>query len=91
MVHLIKKVAYYLSIGVAGFIVLLFIVIIGVNIYITDSKATRILTSQIESSLNATASLQVTHFSLFHGFEIKNCNFLFRVTLHHYYSLIPLN
>jgi len=68
-----KKVAYYLSIGVAGFIVLLFIGIIGVNIYITDSKATRFLISQIESSLNATASLQVTHFSLFHGFEIKNC------------------
>ncbi len=72
MIRLMKKVAYYLSIGVAGFIVLLFIGIAVVNVYITDNRATRILTSQIESRLNATASLQVTHFSLFHGFEIKN-------------------
>ncbi len=72
LLRYIIKIISYIGIVLCSLIVLIVIILFIANIVLTNGRVEKIITSQIEFNLNARASCQVTHFSLFNGFEIKN-------------------
>ncbi|MGQ9842243.1 MAG: AsmA family protein [Spirochaetota bacterium] len=70
--HYSIKTISYIGIALCSLLVLVVLILFIANAVLTSDKVAKIITDQIESSLNAKASLHVTYFSLFNGIEIKN-------------------
>lgn len=70
--HYSIKAISYIGIALCSLIVLIVLILFVANAVLTAARVEQIITGHIESNLNAKASFDVTHFSLFNGFEIKN-------------------
>jgi len=70
--HYIVKTILYIGIALCSLLVLIVLILFIANTVLTTDRVAKIITGQIESNLNAKASCDVTHFSLFNGIEIKN-------------------
>lgn len=70
--HYSIKTIYYIGLALCSLLGILVLIFFIANAVLTGDRVAKIITDQIESGLNAKASLRVTHFSLFNGIEIKN-------------------
>ncbi|MCX8123015.1 MAG: AsmA family protein [Spirochaetes bacterium] len=72
----IFSIVFYSVIALSSLIILIVLILCIANIVLTNERVEKIIINQVESNLNAKASCDVTHFSLFNGFEIKNFKLL---------------
>ncbi len=68
----VKKIIVYSSAAIIALIIAVVSILVIANLVLTNKKVSEIIVQQLETNLLAEVHCEVTHFSLFNGFEIQN-------------------